>query len=642
MYEPAPRRPKKTSIIRSRSGCKACRQRRVKVSFTWLIICKSPGVNIPQCDEKQPSCSACVRRGNKCEAITPKFDFRDGVVLGAKPRGVRRIKQKTTQSKELPTQGITEHDKLCQSGSDDFLIQPNHPDNAPTPAPHPIDDGWLLCSPLTPQSLTTTLLSPLPSQNIGRSLVRSENELFYLTHWEKSCAQSLPLLQAQITAMAEEHAPLMQALLALSASNMSRSLPEGTKGGTETSPSQIIYRPRREYLLSSQHYYGSAIKQIARTIDKGTSSSISHILAAMILFCYFESAMGNFAGFACHAQGVDTFIHAHLITISSDPIGRELNAAWVLTKYHTWWLRMNFSSFSFQLSQGSLCLSPDISNMLRSINAGRVIVTSILCESYRLNNIALLQLGPCGTKTSGVTVEECIASLQIESRRLDEWHAELPQSELPIESFSGFVDKDEVGIRPLMFKSHYFAMNYAYYVCSRIMQCTALLHELRCTHAQSNDPEKKEINQWMTLLVRIVSGLNKKDCFRGNVYSIGVSSLLVACLLRCQNMTIGRWIEEWLHEWSISCILEEGSFPILQALEVIRLINEEKAAGNDIYAIALPEDDGGGTGKYMSYNSQNFDKIVMIGRRGSSGRLYCELVPRSSFCGPFSRESWQT
>lgn len=568
-----------------------------------------------------------MRRGDKCEVVTPKFDFRDGVMLGARPQGVRLIKQKTTHSKELSAQGTTTHDELYHYGSDDFLIEPNHSDNAPTPAPHPIHDERLSCSPPTPQSLTTTFPSPLPSSTIIRSLGRSENELFYLTHWEKSCVQSLPSFQAQITAMAKEHAPLMHALLALSACNMSRSLPEGTKGGTETSSSQIIYRPKRDYLLSSQHYYGSAIKQIAKTIGKGTPSSIPHILAAMVLLCYFESTMGNFASFACHAQGVDTFINTHLTTISSEPIGREIIAACVLSKYHTWWLRMNFSSFSFQLSQGPLCLSPVISNMLRSTNARRVIVTSILCESYRLNNIALLQLGPCGTQTSGVTVEECVAYLQIESMRLDEWHAGLPQSELPIESFSGLVDHDEGGIRPLMFRSHYFAMNYAYYICSRIMQCTALFHELRCTRGQSNNPEKKEINFWMTLLVCVVSGLNKQDCFMGNVYSIGVSSLLTACLLRCQNITIGRWVEKWLHEWSISSIMEEGSFPVFQALETIRLINEEKAAGNDIYAIALPDDDGGGTGKHTSYNSQHFDRIVTIGRRGISGRLYSELVP---------------
>lgn len=178
-----------------------------------------------------------------------------------------------------------------------------------------------------------------------------------------------------------------------------------------------------------------------------------------------------------------------------------------------------------------------------------------------------------------------------------------------------------------MFKSHYFAMNYAYYVCSRIMQCTALLRELQSTRNQSFDPGRKEVNYWMTILARITSGLDKQDCFRNNVYSIGISSLLTACLLRCHNITIGRWIENLLYEWTTSHILEEGSFPVAQALQAVRLINEEKAADSDIYAIALPEDDGGGTGKFMSYHSQHFDEIVITGRRGMSGRLYSELVP---------------
>lgn len=568
-----------------------------------------------------------MRRGNKCEAVSPNFEFRDGVVHGTKSQGARHTKRKITYRKETPTQGTKKTEDSLRSGSECPLVESDDIRNALTPVPQPIEQEWLFCSPPTPQVVSLFSMSPLSEQAIMRSLIRTECELFYLTHWENACVQSLPSFRGQLHAMAEEHEPLMQALLALSACNMSRSLPEGTERGTGASHSHITYRPRRDYLLSSQHYYGSAVKQIARTITKGTSSDQSHTLMAMVLCCLFESAMGNFKGFACHAQGVDTFIHTHLTPISSDPIGRELTEAWVLAKYHTWWLRINFSSFSFQLSQGSLCLSPNILSMLRSINARRAILKSILCESYRLNNIALLQLGPSGIKNSEVTFDECLASLQTESKRLDEWHSTIPQSELPIESFSGFVDFEKEQYHPLVFKSHYFAMNYAYYVCSRIMQCTALLRELQSTRNQSFDPGRKEVNYWMTILARITSGLDKQDCFRNNVYSIGISSLLTACLLRCHNITIGRWIENLLYEWTTSHILEEGSFPVAQALQAVRLINEEKAADSDIYAIALPEDDGGGTGKFMSYHSQHFDEIVITGRRGMSGRLYSELVP---------------
>ncbi|CAG8050866.1 unnamed protein product [Penicillium olsonii] len=608
MYKAAPQRPKKTSIVRSRSGCQACRQRRVK------------------CDEKKPSCRACVRRGDKCEPTTPNFDFRDGVGVAAKPRAIRGVERKTP-SKELQGRVTAALDEDHQDSLMDFSTQPTQSKNPLTPESHFMDGEWLSCSPITPQSMTTTFPSPLPSQTMMRSLGRSENEMLYLMHWEQSCAQALPSFQSHILLMAEKHAPLMQALLALSACNMSRSLPEKTEGSIGTSPSQIIYRPRRDCLQASQHYYGSAINQIARIVGKATSSSVSHTLAAMVLFCYFESAMGDFAGFACHAQGVDKFINAHFTAISSNPKDRDMISAWLQAKFHAWWLRMNFSSFSFQASQGSLCLSSDITTMLRSINASRTIIMSILCESYRVSNIALLQLGPCGTQTSVITVGECVESLQTELRKLDEWHSELSQSELPIESFPGFVNRDEGHLRPLRFNSHYFAMNYAYYVCARIMQCTHLLHGLGSTGSRPDHPENQEINYWMMLLIRIVSGLDKGDCFGRNVHSIGISSLLGICLLRCQDAMIGKWIEDWVHEWDTLSVLEEGSFPIYQTRETIRLINEGKAPGNEIYAIALPEEDGGGTGKYMSYNSQCFDEVLTMGRRVSSGLLYCELVP---------------
>ena len=56
--------------------------------------------------------------------------------------------------------------------------------------------------------------------------------------------------------------------------------------------------------------------------------------------------------------------------------------------------------------------------------------------------------------------------------------------------------------------------------------------------------------------------------------------------------------------------MERGSFPIVQALEITRLVNEETATGNDIYAIGLPEDDGVGMGKHASYVSQRIDNVI--------------------------------
>lgn len=429
----------------------------------------------------------------------------------------------------------------------------------------------------------------------------------------------------------------MQALLALSACNLSRSSPESE---FEISSSQIKYRPQRESLLSSQYYYGSAIKRIAKSISKNDPRSPSHTLAVLVLFCYLESAMGNFAGFGCHAQGINTFIRVNFEALSSDSLSRGLTAAWILAERHTWWLRMHFSPFKFQISQQSLCLSVELSDILYSIKARRPIVTSILCESYRINTIGFLQMVPRleihGKENDQPSVDECITSLRTESSKLDEWHSSLPQSELPVESYHSFEIPGQGTIHPLFFQSHEFAMNYAYYVSSRIMQCTTFLYSITSPHYHMSEvnekgahgeeeEEEEEVIHWMKLLLRIAAGLDKQSSDRENVYSIGISSLLVACLLRCHNQDFGEWVEGWLHEWKSSSILEEGSFPISQSLEITRLINEQRESGKDVYGIGLPDDDGGGMGKYASYVSQHIDKVVLVGRERDSGGLYSEI-----------------
>ncbi|RSL92120.1 hypothetical protein CEP52_014000 [Fusarium oligoseptatum] len=59
MYKPAPRRVKKTNIVRTRTGCITCRERRKK------------------CDEKKPACSTCSRLGKRCEKYKAGFNFKN-------------------------------------------------------------------------------------------------------------------------------------------------------------------------------------------------------------------------------------------------------------------------------------------------------------------------------------------------------------------------------------------------------------------------------------------------------------------------------------------------------------------------------------------------------------------------------------
>lgn len=57
-------------------------------------------------------------------------------------------------------------------------------------------------------------------------------------------------------------------------------------------------------------------------------------------------------------------------------------------------------------------------------------------------------------------------------------------------------------------------------------------------------------------------------------------------------------------------------YQLLRSWKQLGLSMQKKAAGNDIYAIALADDDGGVWGS-MIHNSQHLDKVVLTGRRGS-------------------------
>ncbi|RAQ64724.1 hypothetical protein COH20_008422 [Aspergillus flavus] len=579
MYKAAPPRPKKTNIIRTRSGCKPCRQRRVK------------------CDEKKPSCTACTRLGRICEKYELDFQFRHVEVSPTKPSNTCRQINDNDSNNNI-------FDATSTSNYSDKLI------------------SWSTESSLSPGLAWT---------NSVMQLNRSEKEQFYIAHWEDRCVKALRLLSHDISTLAHGYRPLKNSLLALSACSLSRSLPEMQaikSNGT-------LFKPNKNHLLYSQEHYGAAVREIARMLHGSTTCpSPTQILATLILLCYMESVLGNFKALHYHHDGIGRFIQLHLSRLSSDGLGSNLIAAWLQSKYQGWWLRMYFSTLHFQRYQTSLSAPLGIVSALYSSKARRAIITSIMSESHRVNTAAVLSLwrnthGPAINSMSS-SIDDCISLLRTEEKKLDEWHSQLTPLELPTESFTslGETQPSNGHIRPLRFHRHPFAMNYAYYVVARIMQCACFLDALQqCASGDQAVPVNDEsITCWMRILLRIVAGLSKAECATRNVYTIGISNLLVACILRCSDLDIGLWIQNWLRDLLSVPILEEGSFPISQALEIVRHVNKERRSGKDIYVIGVTEEDGGGNGKYFSYQSQTIYELVLLGRIQETGCLYSELV----------------
>lgn len=462
----------------------------------------------------------------------------------------------------------------------------------------------------------------LPKSDLVRSLNRSENELYYLTHWGGSCLQALDCCFQRMTHADNTNQLLKHSILALSACNLSRSRPEQESTRKDTT---LTYRPHRQHQATSQYYYTSALGQVAKIISSDASpwqTSQETLLAVLVVFCYIESTMGTFPGFYCHAQGIAKFIQAteskntHVATTTD--MGYRLLSAYLHSRYQSWWRRFHFSSFEYQCRQPSMALADDVVSMLWSVDAKRTLVTAILCESYRLNVIASLRQW----EDRNSDASEYISMLETESRKLDDWESRLLPYELPTEPSNNTEDLF-MTIRPMPFTSHDNAMNYAYYVVARIMQCTDNLSP--SLHTVQDDT--KTTKYWLTILLRIIAGLQKPTCTKLNVYSIGISSLLLSCLPRCRDVSIGSWVEAWLLDLLASSVLEEGSFPVAQALAVAALVNTERDAGNEICAIGLVEDDGGGGGKYDSYSSQYIDRVVVKGwQRDRPGNCWSKEV----------------
>lgn len=465
---------------------------------------------------------------------------------------------------------------------------------------------------------------------------KMDNESFYSMYWDNHCADAIDKLFGNITMLGSQYEPLKDAILALSACNFSRSMPDTSE---EKDSGQIVFRPQHNHLISSQEYYRSALRRIATTSEQNIASQCCLSLATLVLLSYNESAMGNFPGFSVHSEGISKIIELSFDRLSSSLMGKQLVAAWFLSKYHNWWLRVYFSTFSFQLSQPSMKPSGPIETLLKDIGAQKTLITSILCESHRISSKAVLHFWP-GQEggTFDPQLEQYITLLQSESQKLDQWHLGLDLSELPIESFSNsrrensFVDVGTAltAAGPLFFNSQDSALNYAYYATARIMQCTTLLHRLGMDHDEITvgimDSDDDEIAYWTVILIRVIAGLDKFELARKNVYSIGITSLLLTCNLRCHDLATGRWIENWIREWTLHTTIEEGSFPVMQALAVVEVINEHRALGKDVYAVAVPFDDGGGEGKFASYYSQELRFISLKGKDRSTGYLFSETV----------------
>lgn len=542
-----------------------------------------------QCDERKPTCGTCARLGKTCEAYRPEFKFR---TVTTPPSGERLT------ASELPNQQIVRVTERELGGNQ----------------------------------------SPFDALSVGsidliKSLQHSERDIFYSTIWEDYCLPAMHPMFTLLSGCCGRDQMLRDATLALSSCTFSRLHPEKK---SSTASHMGSFSPDLVHQTRSQLYYSSAIQQFTLLSEDDCRKNLPGVLTVLTIFAYIESSMGNFHGFYCHDQGMLTLL-LQLHTNSEDSTLQALIAAWMQVRFVVWWARAHFCSMEVLRRLPSVLSPMILTSGLSSIQERRAMVLSIMCESHRLNFRTLMAHWDVGDPEHLVNQEMLSEDedhetayflLNDQAQALDRWTEQLPSSDLPIQSHDTSEENDETdsGDSPLRFQSHEAAMNFAYYVIARIMQCTGLLRVLQTRESSYIKYEFHEEEAWTRLLLRIARGTNMQTSLRMNNYTIGFSGLLLTALLRCQSQSLGAEVQSWLQSLADLKPTEEGAFPLYQTLGIVKSINQQKVIRRDVLGLTQPVDDSGGMPKFSAYNSQPISTLLFHGIDQLSGDLFTECV----------------
>ncbi|KAJ6789815.1 hypothetical protein PWT90_04506 [Aphanocladium album] len=598
MYKPAPARLKKTSITRTRTGCLGCR-----------------------CDENKPTCNRCTRLGQECKWVT---------VL--KFRHVHEAEASSSNSEQKWV--MTDRRRGKKHGDDE--------DESHSSADSSTND----CVEMIGRSGQRRLFTP-GALRVPHGLIPQADPgaaaRFYSVAWDWQCL--LPIASA--IQCGDSHlltsSPLfLDMMTAISASHLSRTSPQRRLLVSSSLPQQHNFRPDPAHESVSQEFYGSVMRKMARWSEHDFGANPILGLTVLTLFCLIESCMGSFQSFGLHFDGatklIENFAAGALVQNRS---ARGLLEPLVEARMQMWWRRVYFGTLEFHRHRPEVALDPLIKS-ITVFETRRTLVLLILCESHRINNAAIIAHWDryYAAEPENLHAPTEIADLQQkvgsfdqhitqEKEKLEAWCQKYP--------FSGVMQDTEVTsdngalplqVRPLQLESHAEAMNMAYYIASRVLQSSGPLQSLFLDEAEGMRMQYSEAETWIHFLLRVLAGMSWKDCVQYNMYTVGITGILLSCLLRSQDPGIGQWCETWLEGCLDGSSFEEGSFPAFQTLKIIRLVNEERRQGRDVFGLFQTVEDGGGSGKFGSYQSQALSSLLIYSRCRRTGQLfsYCMSI----------------
>lgn len=488
-----------------------------------------------------------------------------------------------------------------------------------------------------PQCKTTSSTASLPP-----GLLPKFNEAdpirFYSEVWDWSYLPSIASALHTDNGVGLLDTPLLvEMMTAISASHLSRTSPQRRLLMPSSTPG-LSHRPDPAHEIASRSFYGIVMRKLTQWSERDFGTNPIMGLTVLTLMCLIESSMGSFQAFELHSSGITKFIQNYAQqALVPDSRARNLLQPLVEVRMQMWWRRVYFGTPDFHRNRPMVSLGPGLEN-LSILKSRRAAILLILCESHRINNAAVIAswdsyvIRPLETPLTHdqSDIDQCGSSSYLEklgkqSEYLEVWRQGHALSGVLDESEnSSDFRKPATHVEPLRMETHADAMDLAYYIASRVLQSSGPLTSLFALDADEIREGYKEVEAWANLLLRVVAGMSWNECVQLNIYTIGITGLLLACLLRTHDPRIGIWLEEWLQGCLDGSTFEEGSFPAFQALDIIKLVNRERSQGRDVISLFQTVEDGGGSGKFGSYQSQALTCLLVYSRCRLTGRLYSD------------------
>ncbi|KAF5615063.1 hypothetical protein F25303_13879 [Fusarium sp. NRRL 25303] len=545
MYGPAPPRPKKTRICRSRDGCYTCRRKHRK------------------CDLTKPSCSNCTRNGLNCEG----YDLRLTWLPASLGTGDNPQRPKRRASPERNKSPPSIHPNAATSVS--YLNEPDRWLEATIDDATTVDDAQLQ------QLLTHAVKNP----QFSTGFLLLDHEAYLLSHFNQCVHGQLMHLMGDWLTELLYHPYLQPALIAISASNLFQ---EYIFRRDPTLASCHIKERKSDTLTQSCYhlainYYNDAIRTISDTTSNGNKSPQLN-LASTLLLVLFEWQSGSVHGSFVHMDGADAIVISSLKQLCQTSTGCLLLKSWADMRARKNRQKLAFRPLEVELSracdsrhrvlmshalQFSSGVAPALTNaismrdrlVLQMCAAREGIDESLVLSHFRqwYSHAFDFKYSEELSSEAGcaVTMKELMSGLDATKQALQEWHSSLDESRLPVSQASPHPTLDQSfedrlvlveDITPLQFQTPDAAFDYLRYAVSLVITSPQVLDTY--VFATRLRAPKTYVLAVVAHLLSVIEGLDPAQLFRYDVYDSGPLWVLVTLALCVPEPHIVSWILE--------------------------------------------------------------------------------------------------